>query len=823
MTHRTRGGWRRRVAIALSLAVATTVCAVQVAQAAPAAPAAPVGAAAVPQPRDKVQRASIDRLPSATLQRLATARLANPTQAKSPRTLNAPAKQPVDPIDMRVLVLATTGDPNPNGVNAVPPGSWDWDLSTLTSALDYIGVPYDVYKSTTKQLCVNGSWKITGSATSSTCSSGDSRDWSTGITTDKLQENAIHAYYQGVMQTNGTLSYVDAGGAFVSSALSATEWSTLWTFEAGFGIRTVSANTYPTADFGLTYAGEDGNSINAKYTAAATAATGPFPYANGAGTLPIANSWRYRATISDAATTTAMITDSALATGNVLGAVHTYPNQGNRQTLALMFDSAGYLKHGQVLGYGLVNWVTKGLFLGERHAYLDPQPDDVFISDSIWQQTTPCGTAPDDPSLPEYRITGSDFTALTNWQTSKQQPAISKALTLELPFNGEGTTAAYNAPNRDTLTPVAKTNQAKYKWVNHTYSHMNLDSQSVPDAQVTTTNGVSTLTTNSINLINAWGQAVTGTGIPAGTTVASVTNFHAVVLSQPATVTGGVANAVVGTTAAQATDQINQNNTVATQLGLTRYTKANLIQPDISGLANPAFIQAAGSTGIKYLISDTSRTPNQPTYGANEGHYNSIDPSILEIARYPVNLYFNVSTPAQWLAEDNCLYPVGAFGHVSTYAQLLDRESDVMLRYLLQGHNRPLMFHQPNLRAYSAGKSLLGDLIDATLAKYSNLVTVPITSPTQDVLGQKQASRMAYDAAFKSGAVTASIVPNTSVTLSAAGGSLAGPVTVPVTGAKGTTITWGSTAGTVSKEQYAGQPITYVTLSAGQSVTVSLS
>ena len=35
------------------------------------------------------------------------------------------------------------------------------------------------------------------------------------------------------MQTNGTLSYVDAGGAFVSSALSAAEWSTLWTFEAG--------------------------------------------------------------------------------------------------------------------------------------------------------------------------------------------------------------------------------------------------------------------------------------------------------------------------------------------------------------------------------------------------------------------------------------------------------------------------------------------------------------------------------------------------------------------------------------------------------------
>ena len=819
MAHRTTHRRRRRVAIALSLTAAATLVAAQAAQAAPAPPA-PTAAAAVPaRPHYKIQRAPVDRLPAATLQRLATARLANPTRAKSPRTVNA-AKQPVDPIDMRVLVLATTGDPNPNGVNAVPAGSWDWDLSTLTSALDYIGVPYDVYKSTTKQLCVNGSWKIdyVTSSTASTCSSGKTQDWSggttPGITQDKLQQSAAHAYYQGVMQTNGTLSYVDAGGAFVSSALSATEWSTLWTFEAAFGIRTVSANTYPTADFGLTYAGEDGTSITAKYTAAATAATGPFPYVNGAGTLPIASAWRYRATISDPATTTAMITDSALTTGNALGVIHTYPNQGNRQTLALMFDSAGYLTHGQALGYGLVNWVTNGLFLGERHAYLDPQPDDIFISDSTWQPTTPCGTAPDDPSLPEYRITGSDFTALTTWQTSKQQQAISKALTLELPFNGEGTTAAYNSPNPDTLTPVAKANQAKYKWINHTYSHLNLDSDSVPDAQVATTNGVSTLTSASVNLVNAWDKAVTGTGIPAGTTVASVTNFHTVVLSQPATVTGAVPDAVIGTTAAQATQQITQNNQVATQLGLTRYNTANLIQPDISGLANPGFLQAAHATGLKYLIYDTSRTPSN---GVNEGLYNSIDPSILELARYPVNLYFNVSTPAQWLAEDNCLYPAGAFGHVSTYAQLLDRESNVMLRYLLQGHNRPLMFHEPNLRAYSSGHSLLGDLIDATLAKYSNLVTVPLTSPTQDVLGQKQASRMAYDAAFKSGLVSASIVPNTSVVLTAASG-LQGTVTIPVTGAKATTA-----SAPVTKEQYAGQPITYVTLSAGQSVTLSLS
>ena len=157
---------------------------------------------------------------------------------------------------------------------------------------------------------------------------------------------------------------------------------------------------------------------------------------------------------------------------------------------------------------------------------------------------------------------------------------------------------------------------------------------------MSTANGVSTLTSASVNLINTWDQAVTGTGIAAGTTVASVTDFHTVVLSQPAT--GPVSNVVIGATATQSTQQITQNNQVATQLGLTRYNKANLVQPDISGLGNPAFLQAAHGAGIKYLIYDTSRTPSN---GVNEGIYNSIDPSILEIARYPVNLYFNVQHP----------------------------------------------------------------------------------------------------------------------------------------------------------------------------------
>ena len=684
----------------------------------------------------RVAKAPTDRLDGKTLEQLKAAKLGKPIHAATTSAVKASAGSPVDPIELRVLVMATKGDPNPDGVNTVPAGTWDWNLSTLTSALDYIGVPYDVYKSTTKQLCVNGSWKINYqvNGADSSCTTGQITNWNNGVTADRMWDGGVHAYYQGVMLTNGTLSYVDPANTFVSSALTADEWAALWTFEAAFNIRTVSANTYPTADFGLTYVGEGGANTSARWTAAGATA---FPSVNASGTLPITSSYVYRAAVTAGdTTTTPILTDPS---GNVLGAIHTYPTQGNRQALALTFDSAGYLTHGQVLGYGLVNWVTKGLFLGERHAILDPQPDDIFISDSIWQTTTVCGTAPDDPSLPEARITGTDLQRFITWQTAKQAVAISKPLKIEFPFNGEGTTAAFNAPNVDTLTPVAKANQARFKWVNHTYTHQNLDA----------------------------------------------------------------------VTYAQARTEIRQNNQVATQLGLSTFNRKNLIQPDISGLSNAQFLQAAYDTGIRYLISDTSRTGDPATYGVNEGRYNALQPAILEIARYPVNLYFNVSTPEQWLAEDNCLYPANAaFGHVDTYQQLLDRESNVLLRYLLQGHNRPLMFHQPNLTAYDGTHSLLGDLVDATLAKYSQLVKVPLISPTMDQLGVRQADRMKYNDALRNGGLSASIVPGTSITLTAQKA-----VTVPVTGLN---------APAYKTEFYGSQRISYITLAAGQSVTLPL-
>jgi hypothetical protein len=770
-------------------------------------------------------------LPSAdSLRKLAAAKLGNPTKATSARTVTAAAGKPVDPIDLRVLVLATKGQPNPDGVHVVPGGSWDWDLSTLTQALDYTGVPYDVYKSVTKQLCLGGTWKLDWSAnpntTDTTCSTGNVTTWDAGVTPDRLWDGGVHAYYEGVMQTNGTLSYVDSSNVFQSSALTAAEWSNLWTMEAQFGIRTVSANTYPTADFGLTYTSEDGNATTGKWTSAGAAA---FPYVNPLGSLQINNAYTYRARVTAGDTTTSVLLNDAA--GDALAVVHTYPTQGSRQTLALTFDSAGYLLHGQVLGYGLVNWVTKGLFLGERHAYLAPQPDDLLINDSVWQPTTPCGTRPDDPSLPEYRITGNDLTSFAKWQSATQKPAISNNFRVEWPFNGVGQTAAWLADNgitRDTLTSTVKALKGQFAFVNHTWDHQNLDGRTL-SVNVVTTNGVTTISgAGTGQFTNSWGHTVIGPGISAGATIVDVSaDGSTATLSSPATQDGAGVSVWVGVTYDQATSEIAQNNALATSFKFGNFSATNLIQPDISGLTNQDFLQAAYDMGVRYLISDTSRTGDPHTYGVNEGRWNigTYDPTapgaatasahgsswnLLELARYPVNLYFNVMTPAQWLAEDNCLYPAGAYGNVTTYQQLIDRESSVLVKYLLEGANRPLMFHQPNTSAYNGTHSLLSDLMDATLTKYSNLVKVPVVSPTMNQLGQKQTDRMAYNQALASG-LSASIVPGVSITIT---NNSTVAAKVPVTGLN---------AGAVyGAEQYAGQNISYVPVAAGQSVTVAL-
>jgi hypothetical protein len=115
------------------------------------------------------------------------------------------------------------------------------------------------------------------------------------------------------------------------------------------------------------------------------------------------------------------------------------------------------------------------------------------------------------------------------------------------------------------------------------------------------------------------------------------------------------------------------------------------------------------------------------------------------------------------------------------------------------------MFHQPNLGAYDGTHSLLGDLLDTTFAKYTRLVTVPISSPTEEQLGQRMAARMAYNAS----GVTAQMIGQGTLVIAAKNAA-----TIPISGLV-------TACSQCTEEPYAGQTITWVKLNAGQSVTLT--
>jgi hypothetical protein len=264
---------------------------------------------------------------------------------------------------------------------------------------------------------------------------------------------------------------------------------------------------------------------------------------------------------------------------------------------------------------------------------------------------------------------------------------------------------------------------------------------------------------------------------------------------------------------ATALSEITKNNQTAGNLGLPNYSRMNMVTPQISGLQNPQFIKAAYDAGIRYLVSDTS-IPSHRAASPNTGLPNWVEPRILMIPRHANNLFYNVSTPAEWVSEYNYIY-TGYWGRDLSYAEILDNQADLLLGFLLKGDISPLMFHQPNLRDYNGqGNTLLGDLLDAVANKYERLYNFPALSPTMNNLATTLQQRMNYNA---SGVVATRHADNT-LTL-----TVTKAARIPVTGlVNGGVVSFTGVKPTISSETYAGQRITYVTLAAGASVTLKL-
>lgn len=582
------------------------------------------------------------------------------------------------PVQMRLLVIAADGN------EAV--------LPAIRDTLDYVGTPYDVHIAATP---------------------GE-------LTAAMLSDGACLGYYQGIMLTTAELGFVDGGGAW-GSALTPAEWATLRAYQANFKIRQVSWYAYPQPQFGYNIGYAVDTSLTPLSATLTPEGAAVFTHLNAATSLAIRNAYTFLATPLGAGATPLLTTSD----GHALGLIH--ESADGREHLSLTFDGNQHLVHTIALGYGLLNWVTRGVFLGERRVYMSPQVDDLMIHNDQWKASTPCGTPFENTGF-QHRVTAADMQAVLNWQLAAQSQPATRSLRLSMAFNGYGATAGAYLP--DDLTPFIKRPDVKdaFHWVSHTFTHQNLD------------------------------------------------------------------NATAATTRYELTN----NNRIAAKLDLPGFTKRTLVTPEVSGLANAVFLKTAYKSGVRYLVSDTSRV-GYSNPSPNTGIVSALHRGILMIPRYPNNLFYNVATPDDWTAEYNCIY--NAFWKRDlTYDEIVDLESDRLLTYLLKGDANPWMFHQPNLDAYDGTNTLLTNLLSATIEKYNALYTLPILSPTMQQIGNVMIRRAAYNAS----GVRATWNPDGSITLTAVR-----KATVPITGAK-----------TGGSELYGEVPITYVTVGPRFTVTI---
>ncbi len=550
----------------------------------------------------------------------------------------------------------------------------------ITTFLSQIGVPYDAV--VLSDITPNASGNRLDGLTLSNPGTGQGQ-------------------YQGIILTDSTFGVCNPT---CSSLLSTSDWSKLDTYAIQFSVRVVSYFTWPEARWGLVALDSGanyttGNALKATLTSAGSAV---FPYLNSANPIAVAGDstsgiWAYRAatTAGTGETTTPLLNVGPYT----LGVTHT--TAAGEESLALTFDNFPTLLHSQAFNYGIINWVTKGVFLGSRRIYLTPQLDDMLIGDRLYAPTLP--QCPQSEGCPTVRTTEGDLQALDTWQAGVRLNSQFQNFRATFAYVGIGTTSEYSPPGDPLISAVTELGP-QFGWLSHTWSHSNLDCY-------TTTNGA----------------------------------------CNPAT-------------AAQSLSEIQQNIAIANTLGIT-IDPTGIVTPYNSGLSNLNFLTVAAQHGIQSVIyPGSSPTPNtgiadpaMPSILEIPRLYTNLYDDVSSPAPGAYG-----SWPDEYNAQYGPNGTNSAFSQNQTYSQILDNESDnLLLLNMLPGQLTPLGFHICDIYTYDGTHSLYSDLMDAAIAKYRATFNLPVLTLKMSDMYSLLNQRAGYNASAVAGVYT----PGVSVVL----------------------------------------------------------
>ena len=617
-------------------------------------------------------------------------------------------------VKLRLLVI-TTGDE-----------TQDLGLTYIKPVLDEMDVPYDVLNAETDNL-----------TTTMLASS------SSGIACSAVEVGCV-GNYNGIILTNSDLV----------PNFTPSEWDVLHDYQKDFHVRKVVLSGWPGTywdpdppygiylDYGLVYS-SSGTAYDGQWTVPDADSKAIFEYVNQDNPLAITD-FAFAAVPRNDDTgprdgsVPNVVPLLKTPAGETLVSVIRYmmPSVATtpvREVLLSTITNASYLIHSQALAYEFVNWVTQGVFVGGRKVHMAAHLDDLFIPDELWdpelQATNPLHT---------YRLNSDDINNAVSKQIAFRaaHPTAGNAFKLDFAFNGSGAVVDPAAKQKnlvanlsDDLVAAVVANKAQFRFINHTFTHADMDKVPVPanaSCDYPTLTTVKAIKQEIAKNRKVWGLL----GLPqkSANNRVLVSGNHSGLKDR------------------------NCTDIPELHLGMSNVQDDDVPFP--AG-ANPLFLKAAANAGVDYLASDASQTNQAVEQYITEVNDGSNRDRIM-LPRWPTNLFFNVTNPEQLVDEYNyifhqrfldagenpCFIP-GAICTPRDYPAILAAEADNALRHMLTFKKWPHFFHQTNLAKYDAdGNTLQFDWLNSVYAEYEKLFKLPVKNYPFYYIGDQTQERL---------------------------------------------------------------------------------
>ncbi|MBA4142091.1 MAG: hypothetical protein H0X43_03595 [Nitrosospira sp.] len=598
-------------------------------------------------------------------------------------------------VKLRILVIAT-GDV-----------AEDLGLTYIKPVLEEMGVGYDVLNAGTQDLTAA---MLASTSAGAAC---------------KAEEAGCVGNYNGIMLTDSDLV----------PNFTPAEWDILHDYQKDFGVRQAVLSGWPGTywdpnppygvylDYGLVYSSSSTN-YDGQWTVPTALSKEVFEYVNQGNTLPItdfafaANPRNDALVLRDGSKPSV---EPLLKTenGEALVSIVRFmaPSQATpvREVMISTITHASFLVHSQVLAYEFINWVTQGVFVGGRRIHMAAHLDDLFLANGLWD--------PDlkkDHPVDTYRLNSADINNAVSKQTAfRSAHPTAGTFMLDFAFNGSGAVvdplaATLTANLTEDLVAAVVANKAHFRFINHTYTHADMDKAPVPvdapcDYETFTT--IAAIKAEITKNRTVWGLL----GLPEKSQ-----NNRVLVSGNHS-----------GLKDRKCTDD------PASHPGMFN-VQADDVAFDEGG-ANLLFLEAAANAGVDYLASDSSQRAQNLEQFVTQYEDGSQNDRLL-LPRWPTNIFYNVTNPPQLVDEYNyifhgrfenagqnpCQIP-GAICLPRNYSEILVAEADGALRHMLTFNKWPHFFHQSNLAKYDeSGNTLQFDWLNAAFTEYERLFKLPV-------------------------------------------------------------------------------------------------